>query len=100
MVWTDEFPPQRFRNAIRNLTFDTGQGNPGAIGVRFNASNQGQMCRVTIRSGDGSGPIGLDMGYTSDVGPLFVKHLRVIGFDVGIYTAYVAAAQTRGCRRR
>ena len=94
MVWTGEFPPQRFRNAIRNLTFDTGKGNPGAIGVRFNASNQGQMCQVTIRSGDGSGPIGLDMGYTSDVGPLFIKHLHVVGFDVGIYTAYVAAAQT------
>ncbi|MCX5685764.1 MAG: glycosyl hydrolase family 28-related protein, partial [Planctomycetota bacterium] len=93
MVFTGKLPPQRFRNAIRNLTIDTGKGNPGAIGARFNASNQGQMANVTIRSGDGSGPIGLDMGYTSDVGPLFIKNLRVVGFDVGIYTAYGVAGQ-------
>ena len=93
LVHTGLFPPQRFRNAIRDLTLDTGQGNPGAIGCRFNASNQGQINSVTIRSGDGSGPIGLDMGYTSDVGPLWVKALRVVGFEVGVYTAHGVAGQ-------
>ena len=93
VVYTGTFPPQRFRNAIRNLTIDTGKANAGAIGCRFNASNQGNMMHVTIRSGDGRGPIGLDMGYTSDVGPLFIKNLRVFGFDVGIYTAYGVAGQ-------
>ncbi len=94
MIWTGDFPPQRFRNAIRNVSFNTGKGNAGAIGVRFNASNQGVLREVTIESGDGSGPIGLDMGYTGDVGPLFVKNLTVRGFDAGIYTGYSTAAQT------
>lgn len=93
VVYTGTFPPQRFRNAIRNLTVDTGRGNPGAIGMRFNASNQGQVHAVTIRSGDGSGPIGLDMSYCSDVGPLLVKNLHVVGFDVGIATACGVAGQ-------
>jgi hypothetical protein len=93
MIWTGTFPPQRFRNAIRNLTVDAGSGNAGAIGVRFNASNQGILREVTIRSGDGRGVIGLDMGYVSDVGPLMVKNLHVHGFDVGIYTAYGVAGQ-------
>lgn len=94
VIVTGYFPPQRFRNAIRNLTVDTGVGNDGAIGIRFNASNQGQMNTVTIRSGSGSGVIGLDMGYTGDVGPLLVKRLTVDGFDVGLYTAHATAAQT------
>lgn len=94
VINTGFFPPQRFRNAIRNLTVDTGRGNYGAIGVQFNASNQGQMNTVTIRSGDGAGLIGLDMGYTGDVGPLLVKRLTVEGFDIGIYTAHATAAQT------
>jgi hypothetical protein len=94
VINTGHFPPQRFRNAIRNLTVDTGKGNHGAIGIQFNASNQGQMNTVTIRSGDGSGVIGLDMGYTGDVGPLTVKSLTVEGFDVGLYTAHATAAQT------
>lgn len=94
VIVTGYFPPQRFRNAIRNLTVDTGTGNDGAIGIRFNASNQGHMHTVAIRSGDGRGVIGLDMAYTGDVGPLLVKDLVVTGFDVGILTGHATAAQT------
>ncbi len=94
MVVTGYFPPQRFRNAIRNMTFSVGKGNPGAIAVRFNASNQGQLADVLIRSEDGAGVIGLDMGYTGDVGPLLVKNVEVVGFDVGIYTSHATACQT------
>lgn len=94
VILTGYAPPQRFRNAIRNLTVDTGRANDGAIGIRFNASNQGQMNTVTIRSGDGAGLIGLDMGYTGDVGPLLVERLTVEGFDVGLHTAHATAAQT------
>ncbi len=93
LIWTGNFPPQRFRNSIRNLSIDTGKANHGAIGLRFNASNQGVLREVTIRSGDGGGTIGLDMGYTSDVGPLMVKNVTIEGFDVGIYTAFSSAGQ-------
>ncbi|MBM4019570.1 MAG: DUF4457 domain-containing protein, partial [Planctomycetes bacterium] len=88
MVWTGGAPAQRFRNAIRNCTWDTGKGNPGAVGVRFNASNVGCLREVDIRSGDGSGVIGLDMAYTDEIGPCFVKHVGVTGFDTGVATKF------------
>lgn len=86
VIWTGEAPAQRFRNGIRNLTVDTGMGNPGAIGVQFIANNQGGMHRVTIRSGDAdrAGVIGLDLGYTNEQGPCLIKHVTIEGFDVGL----------------
>jgi hypothetical protein len=86
MIWTGQAPAQRFWNALRNLTFDTGSNNPGAIGVRFMASNQGGMRHVTIRSGDGQGVIGLDLGYTDEQGPCLIQNVTVHGFDTGIYS--------------
>ncbi len=88
MVWTGGKPAQRFRNAIRNSTWDTGKGNPGAIGVRFDASNVGCLRDVDIRSGDGAGVIGLDMAYADDFGPCFVKNVGVTGFDIGVATKH------------
>lgn len=88
MVWTGGSPAQRFRNAIRNCTWNTGVGNPGAIGVRFDASNTGCLREVDICSGDGSGVIGLDLSYADDFGPCFVKNVSVTGFDTGIATAH------------
>lgn len=90
MIWTGKSPAQRFRNGIRNLTIDTGKGNPGAIGARFIANNQGGIQNLTIRSGDkqGRGPIGLDLGYTDEQGPCFVKNLTVRGFNVGVHTKH------------
>ncbi len=87
VVWTGENVAQHFRNAIRNLTVDTGKGNPGAAGVQFNASNQGCMHAVKIVSGDGQGGIGLDIGFTGDSGPAEVRHLEVIGFDYGVWAS-------------
>ncbi len=88
MIWTGRKPAQRFRNGIRHLTIDTGRGNPAATGVQYIANNQGSMRYVRIRSGDpdGAGSIGLDLGYTDEQGPCLIKHVHVIGFDVGIRT--------------
>ena len=86
VIWTGSRPAQRFRNAIRDLTVHTGQQNPGAIGIQFNASNQGTMRNVRIVSGDRQGRIGLDLGHTDEIGPLLVRHLTVEGFDEGIRT--------------
>jgi hypothetical protein len=88
MVWTGGAPAQRFRNAIRNCTWDTGKGNPGAVGVRFNASNVGCLRDVEIRSGDGAGVVGLDMAFADEIGPCFVKNVSVTGFDTGIATKF------------
>jgi hypothetical protein len=42
------------------------------------------MRDVLIRSGDGAGLVGLDLGYTDEQGPCLIKNVSVRGFDVGI----------------
>jgi len=79
---------------MKNLTVDSGKGNLGAIGVRFYANNQGGMHHVHIRSGDGKGVIGLDLGYTGDQGPMIIRNIRVTGFDTGIHTKHGTASVT------
>jgi hypothetical protein len=87
-------PAQRFRNSMHNMTISVGKGHANAVGVQFNASNQGVMQNVTITSDDGQGRIGLDMSYTGEVGPLLIKDLTVNGFDYGIKTQWQTASQT------
>jgi len=94
VVFTGPAPAQRFGNSIRNLTVDTGVGNAGAIGVQFNASNQGSMRQVTIRSGDGQGINGLDMNFADEIGPLLVKDVTINGFQYGIRTGFTVNSQT------
>jgi hypothetical protein len=93
VLWTGKAPAQRFGNEIHNLTVDTGVANPGASGIQFIANNQGGVFDVTIRSGDGQGVYGLDMGYTDEQGPCLVKNVRVQGFDVGIHVATNVASE-------
>ncbi|MEZ5304132.1 MAG: TSUP family transporter, partial [Verrucomicrobiales bacterium] len=85
---------QRFRNALRDMTVNVGRGHPSAIGVMFNASNQGGIFRATIRSEDGSGAIGLDLRHADEVGPCLIQRVTVDGFACGIQTAYQTASQT------
>ena len=105
LIWTGSKPAQRFRNAIRDLTIEIGAGNPGAIGLQFNASNQGCVRNVTIRAARDSGSIGLDLGHTDEIGPLLVRHLTVEGFGTGISTKWPVNSNTfehitlRGQRR-
>jgi hypothetical protein len=94
VIFTGPAPAQRFGNSIRNLTVDTGTGNPGASGVQFNASNQGSMRHVTIQSGDGQGVNGLDMNFADEIGPLLIKNLTVKGFQYGIRTGFHINSQT------
>lgn len=93
-IWTGTRPAQRFRNAIRDLTIEIGKGNYNAIGLQFNASNQGCIRNVTIRSEDGGGKIGLDLGHTDEIGPLLVKNLTVEGFHIGISTKWPVNSNT------
>ena len=94
VIWTGEAPAQRFRNAIRNLSVNTGSGNPGASGIQFIANNQGGIRNVKIISEDCQGKIGLDMSYTEEIGPLLVRGLHVDGFDIGIRTYWKTASVT------
>ncbi|RMF89752.1 MAG: hypothetical protein D6741_17535, partial [Planctomycetota bacterium] len=69
-------------NSVRNLTIDTGKGNPGAVGLNFCGANNSGIHNVSIVSGDGRGVAGIDiricptMGYHDDI--------TVRGFDYGI----------------
>ncbi len=94
VIFTGPAPAQRFRNAIRNLTVNTGTGNPGASGIQFNASNQGGLRSVSIVSGDGTGVAGLDMAFTSEIGPMLIRDLSVTGFSSGIRTGDVINSMT------
>ncbi|MBD3319892.1 MAG: endopolygalacturonase [Chitinivibrionales bacterium] len=89
VLFTGSRPAQRFRNAVRNCTIHTGTNNRGAIGIRFNASNQGCVRDVAILSGDFKGAIGLDMAYTAEIGPCFIKNVSITGFGIGIKTGYL-----------
>ncbi|MEO1236284.1 MAG: glycosyl hydrolase family 28-related protein [Planctomycetota bacterium] len=80
-----------FENVVRGLTFDIGSGNALASGLEFNASNQGVARDLTIRSGDGSGSVGLDVGYTDNIGPLLLKNIEVDGFDTGVRSQFQVA---------
>lgn len=94
LIWTGAKPAQRFRNGIRTLTIDVGRGNAGAIGAQYIANNQGSMRDLKIISEDGSGYIGLDLGYTNEQGPCLIKDVEVRGFGVGIRTKHAVDSVT------
>ncbi len=80
---TDSWANAAFANYIQNLTIDTGKGNPGAIAMIYTTHNYGMVEHVTLRSGDRSGAVGLDLRQT-EFGPGMVRDLLVEGFDIGI----------------
>lgn len=94
VIWTGQAPAQRFRNGIRDLTVNIGKSNPGASGIQYIANNQGSMRRVKITSDDDQGIVGLDMGYSNEVGPCLIYDIEVIGFDYGIYCSNVVDSMT------
>lgn len=96
VVYTGGPPAQRFRNSIRNLTIDTGVGNPGATGVQYIANNQGAVHHLTVRSSDSdkAGVIGLDLGYCNEQGPCLIRNVTVEGFDVGIRNKHAVDSVT------
>ncbi|MGL4631103.1 MAG: glycosyl hydrolase family 28-related protein, partial [Leadbetterella sp.] len=77
---------QAFRNSIRNMTLNSGSGNPGAEGLYYFANNAGTCENITIVSGDGQGNYGLDL--PPNVGPALVKNVTVKGFNIGIYSKW------------
>ncbi len=72
-----------FRQNISDLTVNTGQNNPGAIGIDYIANNIGSLSDVTIISGDGKGHSGLDMTSYAP-GSCLIKNVQIQGFDYGI----------------
>jgi len=69
-------------NWLRNLTIDTGRGNPGAVGLFFQGANNTDLRDVTIKSGDGAGKYGIWFKQGSVQG--YYADVTVQGFDDGI----------------
>jgi pectate lyase-like protein len=72
-------------NFIQNVTIQTGKDNPGAVGLKWNASNWGGIRNLAIRSADGRGRAGLMMARNNALG--YHHDIVVDGFDVGIELA-------------
>lgn len=69
-----------FVQRYANFTIDTGSGNPGATGMFYISCNHGSLTDVTIRSGDGSGVMGLDLT-GENAGLSLVRNIAIDGFD-------------------
>ena len=78
---------------IFDISFNTGNNNPGAKGVEYHSNNHGAMENVNIISEDGRGPVGLDLtGKTA--GPSLIQHVYVKGFDYGVTSKYQEYSNT------
>lgn len=78
---------QAFRNSVRDLTIDVGTANPGAIGLAFFASNQGNVENILIRSSDPAGIGHAGLSLTGDNGPMLLRDVHVVGFETGVLAA-------------
>lgn len=83
----------RFQNAIYNLTFDVGSGNPMADGLWFISNNQGGLRQVTIRSASNQEGVGLSLADGLN-GPMLAKDITIEGFQIGIRTGNAVNSQT------
>ena len=70
-------------NWLRNLTLDTGRGNPGAVALFFQGANNTDLRSVTLKSGDGTGRCGIWFKQGSIQG--YYADVTVEGFDDGIF---------------
>jgi len=72
-------------NFFENITINTGNGNPGAIALKFHGANNEDIRNVTIMSEDGSGYIGLNLPMGACQG--YYVDITVDGFDYGIHAS-------------
>lgn len=93
LTWERHGSADWFHNSAQDFTIDVGRDNPGATGLEFYSNNTGVLRNVTIRSDDGLGKIGLDLGHGDMNGPLLVYRVRTEGFETGVHTAFGVNSQ-------
>jgi Pectate lyase superfamily protein/Secretion system C-terminal sorting domain len=74
---------QAFGNYFKNITFNTGSGNPGAVGLDYITSNYGAVEHVRIVSPDNNGYAGIIMERFYP-GPGLIKNTTIEGHQYGI----------------
>lgn len=94
LTWERHGSADWFHNSVQDLTIETGKRNPGAKGIEFYSNNTGVMRRVHVKSGDGSGAIGIDLAHGDMNGPLLVASCRVEGFKRGLNAGFGVNSQT------
>lgn len=72
-------------NTMANITVDCGQGNPGAVGVRFESNNSGKVENIKIISSHSK--IGLHVADGTDS---VMRNIMIDGFNIGIYAKDVS----------
>jgi hypothetical protein len=73
-----------FRNRIKDMSFNVGTGNGGAIALDFVASNYGFIENVTVTSPNtNSGQYGIKLAGFN--GPAYMRNITVTGLNYGIY---------------
>jgi len=82
-----------YDNYVSNLTVDTGNGNAGAVGIRWYGNNCSSIRNVTIKSEDGQGIAGLDLRYDYP-GPQFAKNITIQGFQYGVFNGWFETTTT------
>lgn len=80
---SDGLGNEAFRHYICNFTIKTGNGNPGAVGIDFLASNRGAIENVTIIDQSSGAAAGILMKRDSP-GPAIIKHVKITGFKHGL----------------
>ena len=92
---------ESFEVFVNDLTFDAGEGNPGAVALDFQAHNIGAVRDVAFVAPEGSGKVGLQLQRNkserddwSTPGPMLIQRVEVSGFDVGILTGESTAGLT------
>lgn len=93
LTWERHGSADWFHNSAQDFTVDVGRDNAGATGLEFYSNNTGVLRNVTIRSADGQGKIGLDLGHGDMNGPLLVSRVRIEGFDTGVHAAFGVNSQ-------
>lgn len=94
MMWCGGFgSADWFHNYVEGLTFDAGEGNPGAVGLQFYSNNSGAVRDCRFVAGEGSGHTGLDLGHRDMNGPLLVRGCEVVGFRRGVATSHAVNGQ-------
>jgi hypothetical protein len=80
--WEDHASNFAFGMQLRNLSIDTGVGNPGAVGLVFITSNGGGISNLDVLAPDGEGNIGLYLPKLNAQG--YYHDITVQGFNIGI----------------
>lgn len=77
------------QNSVKDITIDCGNGNAGAVGLKFYASNTGCIRNVTIKSSDFEGFAGISL-LNGSCG--VIKDVKIEGFSFGVLG--IGAART------